>query len=305
VARPRTAHAWNFEVTQICDSVFFQIFGREAERKAPMLRSLNDLEQYAVSATDGDIGSVANFLLDDKRWTVRYLVVKAGGYFTGRQVLISPISFQRADWTTHRFHLALTKDKVKDSPSVDVDEPVSRQFERDYYRYYNYPYYWGSTGVWGVGGYPALLGSGTWIEPADLSDEEHRDPHLRSAKELTGYHIHGSDGVIGHIADFMVDDDTWELRYLVVQSAHWWVQGKKVLVAPCWASAVSWIDREVHVDLTRQAIKNSPEWDPGAVINREYESRLYDYYGRPVYWDHNGFPDRAWYSAPVENRPPF
>ena len=81
-----------------------------------MLRSLNDLEQYTVSATDGDIGSVVNFLLDDKRWTVRYLVVKAGGHFTGRQVLISPISFREADWTTQRFHLALTQDKIKNSP---------------------------------------------------------------------------------------------------------------------------------------------------------------------------------------------
>ena len=117
----------------------------------PMLRSLKDPERYAVNATDGDIGSVVDFLLDDERWTVRYLVVKAGGFFSGREVLISPAFFREPDWSTQRFHLALTRDKVKNSPDVDVDKPVSRQFEHDYYRYYNYPYYWGSAGLWGTG----------------------------------------------------------------------------------------------------------------------------------------------------------
>jgi len=88
-----------------------------------MLRSLKELEHYAVSAADGDIGSVADFLLDDERWIVRYLVVETGGFFSGRRVLISPISFRQADWSTRRFHLALTRDKVKSSPSVDVDKP--------------------------------------------------------------------------------------------------------------------------------------------------------------------------------------
>src|SRR3989339_1019822 len=119
------------------------IFRKEAtdpqgREELSMLRSLKDLERYTVRATDGDIGSVVNFLLDDERWIVRYLVVQAGGslFLNGRMVLISPISFRQADWSTQYFHLALTMDKVKNSPSIDVDEPVSRQHERIYYRYY-------------------------------------------------------------------------------------------------------------------------------------------------------------------------
>ena len=112
-----------------------------------MLRSLNELEHYKVNATDGDIGSVVNFLLDDQRWVVRYLVVETGGLLGGHRVLISPISFSRAEWSTRSIHVALTIEKVKDSPSVDVDKPVSRQHEQDYYRYYGYPYYWGYTGI--------------------------------------------------------------------------------------------------------------------------------------------------------------
>jgi sporulation protein YlmC with PRC-barrel domain len=250
-----------------------------------MLRSLKDFERYTVSASDGDIGSVVNFLLDDERWIVRYLVVQAESPFflDGRKVLISPISFRQADGPTQRFHLALTMDKVKSSPSIDVDEPVSRQHERDYYRYYGYPYYWGYSGLWGTGVYPGLLAADSWSDtPAEAADEP-EDVHLRSALELRGYHIQGSDKAIGHVEDFIVDDESWEIRYLVIDTSNWWV-GKKVLVAPRWASHIDWSESKVYVDLPRQAIKDSPEWNASMAVNREYETRLYDYYGRPVYW---------------------
>lgn len=256
-----------------------------------MLRSLKDLEGYTVSATDGDVGTAVNFLLDDEGWVVRYLVVQTDGFLNRRQVLISPIFFRHADWLRQRFHLAMTMQKVKDGPSVESDAPVSRKQERDYYRYYGYPYYWGASGPWGAGPLPALLAAGSWREtPAD-DPEKPGDVHLRSAKELRGYHVQGSDDGVGHVEDFIVDDETWEIRYLVIDTRNWWF-GKKVLVAPQWASRVSWGDRKVFVDLSRQAIKESPEWNPTDAINREYETRLYDYYGRPVYWPAGNGPNQ-------------
>lgn len=256
-----------------------------------MLRSLKDLERYTVSASDGDIGSVVNFLVDDERWGIRHLVVETGGFFGERRVLISPISFGKADWATHRFHVALTREKVKNSPNVDLDKPVSRQHEADYYGYYGYPYYWGYPGVWGMGAYPGLLAARgvngvprkpqTAVAPADA--------HLRSASELRGYHIQGTDQEIGHLDDFIVDDETWQVRYLVIDTSNWWF-GKKVLVAPHWARSISWEERVVHVDMSRDAIKNSPEWNPKAGINRKYELELHDYYGRPVYWGGPAMP---------------
>jgi hypothetical protein len=249
-----------------------------------MLRSLKDLEHYTVSATDGDIGSVVNFLLDDERWAVRYIVISTSGVFDRRQVLVSPISFREIEWAPRRFHLALTRAKVKDSPNVDTDKPVSRQHERDYYHYYGYTPYWGCSGLWGMGSYPGLLATEKWRETPVEHGITSGDIHLRSASEMRGYHVQGSDDAIGHIEDFIVDDATWEIRYLVVDTSNWWF-GKKVLVAPRWASQISWEESKVHVDLSRDAIKNSPEWDANACVNREYETRLYDYYGRPQYWD--------------------
>ena len=83
-----------------------------------MLRSLKDLEHYTVTAIDGAVGSVVNFLLDDERWVVRYLIVRTGGPAGPPRVLISPIFFRRVDWTTHTFGLALTMEKVRNSPSI-------------------------------------------------------------------------------------------------------------------------------------------------------------------------------------------
>jgi sporulation protein YlmC with PRC-barrel domain len=256
-----------------------------------MLRSLKALDGYRVAATDGELGSVVNFLFDDERWTLRYLVVKTGHFFDERKVLISPISFSGVDWSTDLFHLALTMDKIKKSPGVDTDQPVSRQHERDYYRYYGYPYYWGYSGAWAMGAYPGWLAAGGWDETprGETSGQASNDAHLRSANEVRGYHIQGSDDAIGKVSDFIVDDETWEIRYLAIDTSHWGL-GKRVLVAPRWANRVSWDQRKVYVDLSRQAIKNSPEWDGNTLITREYEARMHEYYGRPPYW---GSDDRS------------
>ncbi len=255
-----------------------------------MLRSLKELEHYTVMASDGELGKVANFLFDDERWAIRYLVVEPGLFHEGRSVLVSPIFFGKAEWETRTFRLGMTKERLRSSPSIDTDKPVSRQHERDYFRYYGYPYYWGYGGVWGMGNYPGSIGS--WDEsPTDpeSTGESAGDIHLRSAREVGGYDVEGTDGSLGGIADFVVDDSTWEIRYLVVDTSHWWFS-KKVLVAPHWADRVSWADSTVHLDLSREVVKKGPAWNGDQPINREYEAHLYDYYGRPVYWANGDRP---------------
>jgi hypothetical protein len=265
-----------------------------------MLRSVKNLERCAVHATDGDIGHVADILLDDGRWVVRYLVVKAGGFFGGRKVLISPISFREVDWPARRFHLALTREKVKQSPSIDTDLPVSRQLERDYYRYYAYPYYWVSSGIWGAGAHPNSRAVDGWsTEPEPEPDHEApQEAQLRSARELTGYQIHGDDGTLGELADFLVDDETWEVRYLVLDTSTWWTEGKQALVSPRWATSVSWGNREVRVDLTRQSLQTSPAWNGDPAMTRDFEAKLHRHHRRPAYWDDGGFSEERWYATP-------
>ena len=250
-----------------------------------MLRSLKALEHHTVTATDGDVGSVVNFLLDDERWVVRYLVVQTSGPSGPPRVLISPMFFRNVDWEARTFRLALSKDKIRNSPNIDTDRPVSRQHERDYYGYYGYPHYWGYLQPWANSPYPALfaVSDPRKEEPVEHYREPPGDVHLRSASEVRGYHIQGTDDAIGHVEDFIVDDESWEVRYLVIDTKNWWF-GKKVLVAPHWAKRVSWPERKVYVDLTRDAIEKSPEWNPQEAIKREYEARLCEHYGRPGYW---------------------
>ena len=247
-----------------------------------MLRSLKELERYKVTASDGDIGHVENFLLDDEHWAVRYLIVETSGFLDGRRVLISPISFREVDWPTKRFHLALTMEKIKNSPSVNTDKPVIRQHELGFYGHYRYAHYWGSSWMWGTGNTPGLLANGKWNEAS--VDDKSEDVHLRSANELRGYHIQGSDEPIGHVEDLIVDDETWAIRYLVIKTNNW-LFGKKVLVSPHWATRVSWDERNVYVAMSRQSIMDSPELNGLQNINRDFEARLFKHYGRPAYWD--------------------
>lgn len=249
-----------------------------------MLRSLKALEDYRVSATDGKIGKVIDFYFDDEQWKVRYLVVDTSGFWEpSHEVLISPNAFTRADWQTERIALNLTQEKVKNSPPVDLAKPVSRQYEEEYFKYYNWPNYWefsnfaaplAGVNVAAVAPNPSATGS---------ARPSRTDPHLRSTREVTGYAIHGTDGDIGHVRDFIIEDDSWAMRYLVVDTSHWWF-GKSVLVAPRWIDRIDWPSQHVSVTLPRDIIKNSPEWKPDEPVNREYEVRLYDYYGRPAYW---------------------
>ena len=266
-----------------------------------MLRSVNDIQGYAVHGIDGYIGGVDQFYFDDESWTIRYIVVDAGTWLIGRRVLISPLSIDRADFSGQRLNLSLTKEQVERSPDIDTQKPVSRQHEMEHANYYGYPYYWGADGgLVGTGTYPADLGVPATIGYPDRAGmasgygesvtewqetpvEKQGDPHLRSTKEVIGYHIEAKDGEIGHVENFIIDDESWAIRYMVVDTSNWWL-GKKVLVSPQWIAEVDWAESKVRVDLSREEIKRSPEFDPYALVNREYEERLYDHYGRPKYF---------------------
>jgi len=253
-----------------------------------MLRSIKQIYGYQLREIDDVMGSVKDFYFDDESWTVRYLVVDTGGLLLGRHVLISPEAMGRPDWVTMTIPVSLTLEQVRGSPDIDTARPVSRQQEIELRRYYAWPLYWG--GFMGPAAPP-----GYWPSPIDVAAdaaqqrgktavlERSADVHLRSTKDVAGYHIHAMDGSIGHVDDFILDDENWAIRFLVVDTKNW-LPGKKVLMAPLWVEAIDWETRQVRVDLTTDGVKNAPEFDPEAPINREYEERLYDYHGRPKYW---------------------
>jgi sporulation protein YlmC with PRC-barrel domain len=252
-----------------------------------MLIRISDLNGYTVRATDGDIGTVHDVYFDAESWTVRYLVVDAGGWLTGRRVLVSPRAVRGSDPEAQRLDVALTRQQVENSPHVDTERPVSRQHEIEFARHYEYPYYWGGPFRWGFEPYPGAVSAPrrSAVEEEILArDRQSADPNLHSAREVTGYYLGATDGDLGHVDDFLVDDLTWAIRYMVVDTRNW-LPGKKVLVSPEWIRDVSWADSRVFVELRREAVERAPEYDPAAPLEREYERRLHEHYGRRSYWD--------------------
>lgn len=245
-----------------------------------MLIKANQLKGYQLDSKDGTIGSAREFYFDDQYWSIRYLIARTAGWLSGRQVLLSPYSVSGVDPVRETISINLTKKQIENSPSIEDDEPVSRQFEDSYYGYYGYPAYWGGPYMWGYYPYPDR-DSANW-SGWDMSRAPW-DPHLRSTQEVTGYHILASDGEIGHIEDFVIDEETWAIRYLVVATTHFW-PGKKILVSPQWIESINWEMHEVVVDLSREQIKDAPAYVDDATITRDYESGLYGYYDRDGYW---------------------
>jgi len=176
----------------------------------------------------------------------------------------------------------LSRQQIENSPGIDADKTVSRQHETELHRYYGWPAYWA---VYPPPGEAAQIPNVPTVEPGEGEEdkESEGDPHLRSVREVTGYHIQATDGEIGHVEDFVFDDESWSIRYTVVDTRNW-LPGRKVLVAPAWVKSIRWDERKVHVDMSRGSIEKGPEYDPSEPVNREYEARLYDYYGRPKYW---------------------
>lgn len=245
-----------------------------------MLTRARKVKGYTLNAIDGEVGSVKEFFFDDKYWTVRYLVAETGGWLTGRRVLISPYFLTNVNHSSELIDVNLTRNEIENSPPWDSDRPVSRQYEESYYGYYGAPMYWVGPYTWGA--YPFFTRDREKWRTIETSDKSW-DPNLRSTKDVTNYNIQATDDEIGHVDDFIIDEEAWTIRYIVVDTKNW-LPGKKVLVSPEWIDRISWNDSKVFVDLSREIIKKAPEYDEDDVITREYESRLFGYYNRPVYW---------------------
>jgi hypothetical protein len=251
-----------------------------------MLRSTKEFEQYAIAASDGVCGHVRDFYFDDHSWVIRYLVVGLGSEVGGHRILMSPHAILSADWPEKTFRVGLTQSEVRHSADALTVKPVSRQHAMGYYGYDGYGKNWGGGGLWGAGFYPDILQAGMEaLEREQTSD----DPRLRSANAVARYYVHASDGDIGHVSGFLVDDHSWAIRYVLVDTSNWWL-GHQVIIAPEWIEDVDWAECIVSVDLSRQAVKDSPLYEPERTLEREQELCTHRHYGRDGYWPRASAP---------------
>lgn len=247
-----------------------------------MLRSARSLRDYHIRATDGNIGRVKDFLFDEQEWIVRYAVVDTSEWLPGRKVLLIPEVLGPPSTEGHILPVELTRRRVQGSPDIAEDKPVSWQNEVDLFEYYGWSPYWG--GGRGPGFTRSVGRSAEYERKEKAGISPSGDPHLRSIREVDGYAIEATDGEIGHVEDFILEDEQWLVRYIVVDTRKW-LSGRRVLVSTEWVDEIRWRDRTVGVELSREQIQDSPPYDPSQAVNRQDEIRLYDYYGRPKYWD--------------------
>lgn len=251
-----------------------------------MLRHQSEIKGYAIQASDGLIGSITDFLFDDITWSVRWLVIDAGDWLHDRKVLLPPSAFAHVNHIARQFNVKLTRQQIKDCPSIETDRPVSRQMETSLYNYYGWSPYWGSGSYMGIVDYGGYLGgplaslpSTELMEREKEIDDEKRskgDPALRSVKEVTGYHVNARDGEIGHVEDFLVEDDDWSIRYLVIDTKNWW-PGAKVLISPLSVRAIQWSDRQVNLSVDRQKVKDSVPYAPSVTVDPIYQKTIHKY----------------------------
>lgn len=248
------------------------------------MQRISELTGYQLHAKDGTIGSIDDLLFDDRNFNLRWVVVDTGTWLPGRRVLLPPSALEAPDKTKLEYFTDLSRDQIEAAPGLETDKPVSRQLELDIFDHYSWDAYW-----YGSYGAPLPTDVGAPAPPVNrgqskISQENtDDDPHLRSMNEVIEYYVEATDGNIGHIEDFLIDEDDWTIRYLLVDTKNWW-PGKMVLASPDWLTDIAWTDQKVFVDVTRDKVKSAPEFQETTPLDREYEERIYAHYGFLPYW---------------------
>lgn len=249
-----------------------------------MIRSLSDLRGYGILATDGRIGRAHDFYFDDATWRIRYVVADTGEWLPGRKVLLSPAVVGNPDWSKQVIPVGLTREDVENSPSIALDKPVSRHEEETIHEHFGWQPWW-TDKTFAAPVPERIAGDVGRDRDADETDaggtSARRDPHLRSLREVLGYHVEAEDGTAGSVHDFLVNDELWRVLGLVADTGKP-LLGKKILLSVLWITRIDGGKRTVGVDLTKEEIHAGREWHPEEPANEESEKRLYDFLGRPA-----------------------
>jgi uncharacterized protein YrrD len=227
-----------------------------------MLHSVKELQSYEIQANDGDIGKVRGFYFNDQTWEIHYLVVDTNKWLPGRKVLVSPAVIHKPSKQSERLPIDLSKEKIEESPAIEEDVPIARSFTEELNAYYGWRMNPDST--------------------LDADDFEDSDGDLRSTYEVTGFYVEAADGAMGHVEDFIIDDQDWTIKYLVIDTQNWFF-GKKVLVSVGWIESIGWDDEKLYIDLTMEEIKQSPEFDSDK-LETLGQSTFYGQSGDQTHW---------------------
>jgi sporulation protein YlmC with PRC-barrel domain len=239
-----------------------------------MKHSLKELTGYTVETTDGMKGKVKDFLFDEDNWIIRYIEADFGSFFKSKRKLLPVNVITDPLWKSKIFPLNISKEEVDNSPVPEEKPTVSREYEKKLMAYYDYAAYWDPD-------YTPPVHAGLFYPTRPLSLlEKNLDTKLRSFKTVKGYHILATDGQLGHVKDLLVDHVDWQIIYMVIDTHSWRPRSKKVIILINWFDRISYLSKEVSINLNRETIKNAPEFDTHKPVEQAYEEALAEYYER-------------------------
>ena len=225
-----------------------------------MLHLPHKVKGTTVRARDGEVGTLEDFIFEQSRWAVRYLVVDTGSWLGGRKVLLSPMAVQ-GRWDRSGIALSVHRARVERSPDLKL-AGLERPGETALLEYYGQPVYWEGANIWGMFDTPSALLSAReepMLRRGNATGNAIAEP-LRSTEEIKGYHIQASDGEIGHVDDFLIGEDSWRIRYLLVDTSNW-IGGKSVLVGTDIVETVDRARGVLRVSDSREDIRLSPTYE--------------------------------------------
>lgn len=247
-----------------------------------MYRSLKELNGYSIQAIDGDKGKVKNFLFDEETWIIRYLDIDLGNFFIEKRVLIPKEQLGTPEWDNKHFPVKLSVKRIEDSPGLEHDLPVSRKYEAELAKHYEVVPYWPNDMLLYPNRESMFMSNQIIRIPKNMNKEKGVDTSLRSFSEVRGYLIKSPDDSFGHIEDLIIDDLDWQIVYVILDTKNIVPWSRQVVLPIEFIKEISFPDREVRIDLSKETIKNAPEYDPDKIMNYEYERSIYDFYGNEV-----------------------
>ncbi|WP_332698676.1 PRC-barrel domain-containing protein [Halalkalibacter lacteus] len=234
-----------------------------------MLYKASTIQSCTVQATDGDLGKVKDLYFDSEKWTIRYLVVDTLKWLPGKRVLVSPVSFDNVELDNNNISIFSSTDEIKNSPSVEEHQPITRVKELELHSYYGWSPYWVGGGLWGPGNLPLLS---TKEDQQYVTEMEDDQSFLRSVNELRGqvfgYNVKGIDHEeLGTVVDFVIDDNSWVVHYLIIDTGDW-LPGRKVAISPESIDSIDWVAKDITINL-RAAEVEEHSTETGSVLELE------------------------------------
>jgi sporulation protein YlmC with PRC-barrel domain len=245
-----------------------------------MFHSLRQLTGYAVHTQDGEsVGAVSNFLFDDLRWIVRYMVLDSSQVFNVKRVLLSPVVFGVPDRESEIFPVQLDAGQIAQSPDVGEIDPITRREELIVHEFYHWPAYWEEAHEVP----PLEEGMVGWSVTEMMTDVEaqrkeqagEENPYLRSFAEAVGYSIFSRDGENpGELYDLIVHQQNWRILYMVISTGGI-LPARKVLLSPSSIVKFDWENSGLELNLTRDTILNGQEYNPDIPLDRITDEDIY------------------------------